>query len=389
MYRRYTLLIATAALILGALPLRADEKAEALLKAVRKKMESLQTLSADLIVGQQVHRVGAKPNAAPDTPNPADWIEGALKMKRPNFAHVFLGKPLRQTFASDGTSFWTVIEDQYLKCAVDPAGKQLSVVPFGIFFDTGQIGKIQGAEATSPPRFADREKLDGVTYQVIEIVAQKPYRQTEKLYIGDDYLVHQVVDEIVTGENEMKRSLILRNIKTNANMTSAEFAFLPPKTAKPFAPTNTMEKLIGIGQDAPRFSLPTFGDMPFTLAEAEKNHKAILVFFWGVDFANMHEDLMRLQRLYDERKGKGLEVIAVNGFDEQETIRKYVVENRLTFPIGLAGKNGAREYTLDKLYGVTVYPTVYLIGADSKVLWGGVTFDEAAIRRALEREGVK
>jgi len=52
------------------------------------------------------------------------------------------------------------------------------------------------------------------------------------------------------------------------------------------------------------------------------------------------------------------------------------------------GGRGA-DYTLGKAYGVKAYPTNYLIGADGKVLWRGVGFNEGALRGALAEAGIK
>lgn len=82
-------------------------------------------------------------------------------------------------------------------------------------------------------------------------------------------------------------------------------------------------------------------------------------------------------------------MVAVNGIDSKDVIKKYVDENKFTFQIALAGKNGGKEYKVADQYGVMAYPTNYLIDAKGKVLWRGVGFDEKAIRAALEKAGVK
>ena len=64
-------------------------------------------------------------------------------------------------------------------------------------------------------------------------------------------------------------------------------------------------------------------------------------------------------------------------------------ENKFTFQIGLAGKNGGKEYKIADQYGVMAYPTNYLIDSKGKVLWRGVGFDEKALRTALEKAGIK
>ena len=86
-------------------------------------------------------------------------------------------------------------------------------------------------------------------------------------------------------------------------------------------------------------------------------------------------------------KDRGLEIVAVNAFDTEEQVRKYIRENNFTFKVVLGGEG--EKYTLGKAYGVQAYPTNYLVGPDGKILWRAVGFDETALRQALEKAGVK
>ena len=52
------------------------------------------------------------------------------------------------------------------------------------------------------------------------------------------------------------------------------------------------------------------------------------------------------------------------------------------------GGSGA-TYAVGNAYGVHAYPTNYLVGADGKILWRGLGFDEEALRKALQQAGVK
>lgn len=86
-------------------------------------------------------------------------------------------------------------------------------------------------------------------------------------------------------------------------------------------------------------------------------------------------------------KDKGLEIIAVNGNDPEDRIQKYISENNFTFKVVMGGQGA--NYTLGKRYGVQAYPTNYLVGSDGNVLWRGVGFNEAALRDALAKAGLK
>jgi hypothetical protein len=87
--------------------------------------------------------------------------------------------------------------------------------------------------------------------------------------------------------------------------------------------------------------------------------------------------------MYDTFKDKGFSIIALNGMDDKVTITKYIKDNHFTFQIGM--KEGNQPYNADEQYGVQAYPTNYLIGADGKILFRCVGFDEEGIKKALEK----
>jgi hypothetical protein len=51
--------------------------------------------------------------------------------------------------------------------------------------------------------------------------------------------------------------------------------------------------------------------------------------------------------------------------------------------------DGDKHYKISEKYGVQGYPTNYVIGPGGKVAYRSVGFDEAGIRKALEKLGVK
>jgi len=79
--------------------------------------------------------------------------------------------------------------------------------------------------------------------------------------------------------------------------------------------------------------------------------------------------------------------VAVNAFDTEEKVSKYIADNKFNFKVVLGGEG--EKYTLGKAYGVQAYPTNYLVGPDGKILWRSVGFDEAGLRAALTAAGVK
>ena len=81
-------------------------------------------------------------------------------------------------------------------------------------------------------------------------------------------------------------------------------------------------------------------------------------------------------------------MIAVNSGDPRNTILKYAKEGGFTFTIGMDNAGG-KEYGVVKKYGVSAFPTNYLLDSTGKVIWRSVGFDENGLRDALARLGVK
>ena len=82
-------------------------------------------------------------------------------------------------------------------------------------------------------------------------------------------------------------------------------------------------------------------------------------------------------------------MVAINGMDSKETIRKYFDENKFTFKAGLTGKSTGAAYDIAGKYGVMAYPTNYLLDPNGKVLWRGVGFNEQELRAALKKAGLE
>lgn len=78
-------------------------------------------------------------------------------------------------------------------------------------------------------------------------------------------------------------------------------------------------------------------------------------------------------------------MIAVNNGDSKETINRYVAENSFSFHVGMPPQG----YGIFKDYGVQAYPTNYLLDGNGKVVFRSVGFDEAGLKSALAKLGLK
>jgi hypothetical protein len=78
--------------------------------------------------------------------------------------------------------------------------------------------------------------------------------------------------------------------------------------------------------------------------------------------------------------------VAINVEDAEQVTSKFLTENKITVKVPLAATAAPG---LANTYGILALPTSYLLGPDGTVLWQGVGFNEAAIRRQLEQLGIR
>ena len=92
----------------------------------------------------------------------------------------------------------------------------------------------------------------------------------------------------------------------------------------------------------------------------------------------MTPHLVKWQNQFSHR---GFTVIEVdNGkMDEFEDVKSHVDEAGINFPV----LHDARGEVCRR-FGVSGYPSAFLIGRDGKVIWGGHPFDKEKIEREIE-----
>ncbi len=152
---------------------------------------------------------------------------------------------------------------------------------------------------------------------------------------------------------------------TYADLKNLGF-ILPTGTGKIKAPDFTLKDLAGQTR-----SLSSF------------RGKVVFLNFWGVWCYYCREEMPSLQRFYDRLKAKGLEIVAVNVQDTEETARDYIVKNKHTFPVLLD-----KDYKAMAQYGPRGFPTSYLIDRDGHLqamLVGSRAWDTPEVFQAFEK----
>ncbi len=120
-------------------------------------------------------------------------------------------------------------------------------------------------------------------------------------------------------------------------------------------------KIVGEGDRAPEFSLPSLAGKPVSLSSYRG--KVVMVHFWATWCPPCVEEIPTLERLYRAYFGKDLEILAVS-VDEggAGAVEQFMRKNRFALPVLL---NPDRSTA--KAYGTFKFPETYLVDREGIV----------------------
>lgn len=112
---------------------------------------------------------------------------------------------------------------------------------------------------------------------------------------------------------------------------------------------------------APRFQSSTLDGKKFGTDEIQG--KLVLLNFWATWCPPCRLEMPSMEKLYQEFKGDGLEIVAVNFMEGEKAIEPFIKENGFTFPV-LLDKKGE----IAQSYGVHALPVTFLIRRNGNLL---------------------
>ena len=130
----------------------------------------------------------------------------------------------------------------------------------------------------------------------------------------------------------------------------------------------------------PDFTLPNPAGKKLSL----KDFRGKLVFlnFWASWCDPCREEMPAMERLYQEFKGKGFVILAVNVKDSRKDALTFIKELKLTYPVVLDP-----EGQVGLLYGAWGLPATYLIGSKGEGLarvWGPAEWYSPGARELIK-----
>jgi len=133
---------------------------------------------------------------------------------------------------------------------------------------------------------------------------------------------------------------------------------------------------------APPFSLPDMDGASHALSDYRG--RVVMLNFWATWCPPCRHEMPSMERLYAKFKDRGLEVVAVNQWEDPDLVFEFTGRLSLspTFPILFD-----RESRIAEQYGVKGLPTTYLLDRDGNIRFqaiGGREFDHPEVEALIE-----
>jgi thiol-disulfide isomerase/thioredoxin len=190
--------------------------------------------------------------------------------------------------------------------------------------------------------------------------------------------------------NKVLITIDYTEVSPGAAVKEDQFAFKPPEGAREViatadagpqlqvpgggAPANSLE-----GKPAPNFKLKGMDDKEVALSEFRGS--VVVLDFWATWCGPCRAALPHLNKLYEEKKGDGLKVFALDQKEDKVDVQQGITELKLTIPVLLDA-----EAKVGERYRVTGIPQTVVIGKDGKIKKVIIGFggSDTELRKAVE-----
>jgi peroxiredoxin len=138
---------------------------------------------------------------------------------------------------------------------------------------------------------------------------------------------------------------------------------------------------IKVGEPAPDFSLQDLPGHATSLA-SYRGQKVVLLDFWATWCPPCRMSMPGLQKLEEDFKGRGLEILSVNQGEASDEVRHFIDRKKYSFHVVLD-----QDLTVAGKYGVKSIPTLVLVDKKGVVqrISVGYSKDENDLHQAVER----
>lgn len=356
----------------------AQESAQIFVQKMSQAAHNQRTLNADI---QFIWKTSTGTKAA----------SGTIRLMKPNYALIKLtgDYPLR-VLASDGTTRYLAPDDKsYTQEPIDPHGEKIDTpwwgFPFRFFFGQSLNPFATVTNATEQLDTVLSESVDGRQFRVLQAHGNGPMGEYKaQFYFFGDVLERTIV-QFSSGTKSGVFEAKLSNVHVNVTYSARSFHFVPVAGQEPASISSGM---LAIGEKAPDFTLPTPEGKPLTLSTQLQGKKATLVNFWYYNCAPCRIEFPEFEKLYEQYRGQGFTIVAVNRGDSAKTVSDYAHRAGLEFPIALGGEFG-RPGVFANYKVSEEFPQTYLLDAEGRIVYRTAGMDIDGLKRALQQIGLR
>ncbi len=279
------------------------------------------------------------------------------------------------------------------------AREELRLIPYEMLIDQPLTLQIDTGRLTT----IGREDVAGVPCDVVMVEyvprsiagAPAPGRVKERWAIARDDHLPRRIERLATvidpqgGEPpESATVLTLASVRTNERLDVGTFRITsvsPDKPARPDGltpppPLRPRTSLLSVNSFAPDWILKDEKGAKHQLAQYRG--RVVVLDFWATWCGPCKKVMPEVQALHDKFKGRDVDVIGIATFERGDPAA-YMRAQNYTYGLFLNGDDVAAAY------GVRGIPTIYVIGADGRVLFrttGVGSNDMARIEKIIEQQ---
>ena len=360
---------------------RAQQSPGDLLQTMIASSRAEHSLSAHIVLTWKAHGVERRSS-------------GTVRLMKPNYAAITLtGDYPQRRLVSDGQSrFVTSAASTYTQQPIDPTGSRIDSPWWGIpfrFFFTQSLNPF-GPTADPQEQFEDlgRETgADGTVFRVLGAHGQSAmgFYSAKFFFNQRSHVLEKTSIQFGQGDKAALFEAALSNIRVNVPLAPPTFHFVPAPGQRA---ASLADSLLPLGETAPTFTLPSPDDSQIALSKELQGKKATLINFWFYNCAPCRIEFPEFEKLYQQFRSQGFNIVAIDKGDPAPTVTSYVRRTGLSFPIAMGGD--LRKGSVFEKYEVSEqFPATYLLDSRGRIVYRTAGEDIAGLKRALASLGIE